>query len=795
MLKKSTLFLVFLILISTNFYSQELITYNGYLTKEEHTITLHNLTTDSLFRTSSQQGHFFEFKEIPKGNYKRLILSNEGAQCDTIKLDHNLLNEIVEDSLEDHTLSEITIKAEKPNSFIQHKNGNLIITIAENNILNNGNALETISKLPGISYSHSNDSFRLNGKENIQVQLNNEQIFLNQKELTHYLKSLSADTIDHIEMIFTPSSAHDANALGGIINIITKNTDKKKYELTSFFSANQGIYHNNALNLRGIFNGIKNALVIRYNYADNNNFEQAFSKKTFSDYFSHQDTYAKIKGNTHSFDVTAMHNFKKSKLEIGGFVSLYDEKINQNTTLDFFTINTSILSEKVNTNQYSKNSLNNVNLRLKYDFNINSYQLIFRSYYLQYNIDNHSDLEALSSMNPVPFELDTKYPKNVNVFLSQLDIKREFDSLSDIAFGLKIIQNKFNNQNTFFSKEREVVTLDTLKSNTYNYRESILAGYLQYAKRRNKLTLKIGVRLEYINSQDSIEYFQNNSRTNDNHHKLNVFPNINIDYLFTTNHSFNFNFNSRINRPSYSLLIPSEYYVDPYTVLSGNPNLLPNISYNLDLRYILKNNYIFGVNFMYNQNPFYQIPLLDLEKNTTILKSINLDKSKMLSFFNNSTLKLTDYLNININTNLFYSIVSSTQNETKLNSNFLSYEITLNSSYTSTKKYIYNLSLTYTSDYLQGPYLTKNILNFNASIGKSFLHNKLRLSLIANDILNTYQITNILKTNEEIYTKQKFDLRWIKLGVLFNLFEMDKKQKKIAIDHNSEIDDLKNRIN
>ena len=80
----------------------------------------------------------------------------------------------------------------------------------------------------------------------------------------------------------------------------------------------------------------------------------------------------------------------------------------------------------------------------------------------------------------------------------------------------------------------------------------------------------------------------------------------------------------------------------------------------------------------------------------------------------------------------------------------------------------------------------------NASISKSFLANKLRISLIGNDILGTYKINNRLNNDlQNVLTKQTFDTRWIRLGLVYRF---DKGLKKNNIETDKTVDDIKNRV-
>jgi hypothetical protein len=178
--------------------------------------------------------------------------------------------------------------------------------------------------------------------------------------------------------------------------------------------------------------------------------------------------------------------------------------------------------------------------------------------------------------------------------------------------------------------------------------------------------------------------------------------------------------------------------------------------------------------------------------NTTVLKPLNIDNGKSVSFFNNSSFKLFKKLNVNTNIVFFYDKIKANQDNIEINSDNFSYQFTVNSSYKILKDYNFNLVFDYIAPFIQGPYKTDEIITLNASISKSFMENKLRISLIGNDILGTYKINNRLNSDiQNVYTKQTFDTRWIRLSLIY-IF--DKGLKKNSIETDKTVDDIKNRL-
>ena len=86
-------------------------------------------------------------------------------------------------------------------------------------MLNSGNSLEAIKRLPGVITSPTG-GLTLNGK-GVTIYIDGAPSTLNGTDLQNYLSSLPANAIEKVELIYNPGAAYDANASGSIINIIT----------------------------------------------------------------------------------------------------------------------------------------------------------------------------------------------------------------------------------------------------------------------------------------------------------------------------------------------------------------------------------------------------------------------------------------------------------------------------------------------------------------------------------------------------------------------------------------------
>ncbi|QTE21835.1 outer membrane beta-barrel family protein [Polaribacter cellanae] len=780
----------FLISLSlANIVSAQTINYGGVVenndSKEDLLIILSNIKDSTLVYSQNTTNNTFLIKNVETGNYERCVISNLYNQCDTIILNQSIENDIIylENS---YQLGEVVITAKKP--LIQNKNGVLKVNVENSPIMSSGTLFETLSKLPGVSYNQANGSFKLKGKDGIQIQMDGQTVYISGNELSSLLKSIPAEDVSNIEINSSPSAKYDAGGSGGIININTKKIKRQGIYIGTSLNATQGKYYKQNFGLKSQFNTKKQRFMLYYINSFNTDFENADTERQFTENYTTQNTYAKIKGNSNTLNAQYENQFSKSNLLLNSSISLYKEDINQNTNLDLFD-NSHVLYSNVYSNQQSNNKLKNFDFGANYKMNFKKSDITLKSNYVYYNIDNSSYLISTETPQVNTFNnLQNISPNKVNLLVSQLDYNQVIDSLSHFETGLKYIYQDIDNENNFYQNINNSLTFDSDKSNGYLYREQIVAGYFQYYKTINKFDFTLGGRLEYNPSKG----FDKKNEYTLKREQTNFFPFINIAFNYSDNNNFNLSYTKRINRPRFSNLMPFTYYVDPYTQLIGNPNLKSSITNQVELQFIHKRNYIFSIAYSLINNSIYQTPIQNNATLNTILTPLNIDKTHSLSLNANLSFDLTKWWYFNINAIGFYDKISSSNDAINIASDNFSGQIVTTNSFSLPKNIQFEITTDYVSPFIQGPYKTDDLFSMNASLSKSFFDNKMRVSIIGNDILRTYKINNnSIIVNQISNIFQRFDTHWIRLSLVYRF---NKGIKKGSATDDKTTEELKSRV-
>ena len=123
-----------------------------------------------------------------------------------------------EDSLKALALKGVTVKGERPR--VTMKDGRFTIDMqAVHNKKIAANAHELIKELPLVS-STDDEALSLSGAQATTVMINGKPSNLTAEQIIRYLKTLPADKVDKVELLYNPPAEYHAGSTS-VINVIT----------------------------------------------------------------------------------------------------------------------------------------------------------------------------------------------------------------------------------------------------------------------------------------------------------------------------------------------------------------------------------------------------------------------------------------------------------------------------------------------------------------------------------------------------------------------------------------------
>lgn len=534
------------------------------------------------------------------------------------------------------SLTGVTVTAKKP--LIKQEDDK---TIVDAEVLANSstNAYEVLEKTPGTIVDQDGNVY-LNSMTPATVYINGREMKLSSEDLASLLKSLPAASVSKIEILRNPSAKYDAASSGGIVNIVLK----KGVKLGSNGSVNAGYFQGVYATETAGFNLNKNSGKINsylsYQFTNRKNYEELNSDRFIK-------TDSSLLAQRAYTTYPAINNYISGGIDIAftkKFNINYDLRITPNYNksyalngIDIVKTSTGALTGK---NQSDINSRNNsffMGNELSSTYKIDSTGSEW-TVDLEYNYYRNNNTQLYSNYSYLPAKPtvlgDGTNKSNKNIFVAESELVLKIPKVFNIETGFKITSSNSRNSADYFTDTAGVGRkVDRYQTNTFKYRETIGAFYLQIAKTFWGFTLKPGLRLETtdINGRQLIP-----KDTNLSIKRTDVFPYVylrhNLFKLFGTQLVGNAIFRKSIRRPYYEVLNPYPKYVDQYLFDVGNPRLKPQFTSNYEVNVTFDNFPVLALGLNRTKDIFSNVTYQDDMTKVAYRTYDNLGKSKEFYF-------------------------------------------------------------------------------------------------------------------------------------------------------------------
>lgn len=663
-------------------------------------------------------------------------------------------------------------------------------TIIEAEVLANSstNAYEVLEKTPGAVVDQDGNVY-LNSTIPATVYINGREMKLSSADLTSLLKSLPAGSVSKIEILRTPSAKYDAASSGGIINIVLK----KGVKLGTSGSANiayfQGVYATQTAGVNINRGTGKVNSYFSYQFTRRNNFEELNS-----DRFIKRDsslltqraytTYPYI--NNYIGAGTDIAFTKKFSLSYDARFSYNDGNSYAVNAIDITKTATNSLLGKnesdINNSNRSTYLSNTISSKYKIDSLGSEWTAQFDySYYSNNNKQDYKNLSYLPLLDPVSGDGNSLNRKNI--ITAQTDLTLKFPKKFTVEAGAKFNFSNSNNSSEYYKDTgTNIRFLDTYQTNTFKYKETVGAVYLQAAKTIWGFTIKPGVRLELtdIHGRQTIP-----KDTVLSIRRTDVFP-----YIYLKHNLFRlFNFPSTlvanivirksIKRPYYEILNPYPKYVDQYLFDAGNPKLKPQFTTNYELSITYEDIPVIAVGINDTKDIFSNVTYQDPVTKIAYRTWDNLGKNKEIYARLVGGLppggKFFFYLGGQYNYNKYEGFYQGLP----LNYKRGSWTFFMFQEWKATRTLTLNMQGFIRTKGLQNLYELNTFGGMFVSANKSFFKKKMNVILSVNDLLRTNHVSFRLKQGDLNADGERVnDTRRIGLTIRYSFGIKPKEEKK-----------------
>lgn len=638
-------------------------------------------------------------------------------------------------------LDEVTVTAKRP--LLELKPDKVVMNVAGSINASGEDALSLLKKAPGVVIDN-NDNVNLLGKSGVKIYIDGKPSPLSGSDLANYLRTISSDQIDIVEIITNPSAKYEAEGSAGIINI--KFLKNKNHGANGNLSSSyaQGIRSRSNINFNGNY---RNEKFYAYtstgayqgaNY-NNNNFYRLQSglvidqRNRGEGYWKGYHTKLGLDhfiNDKHTVGVQVNYSPSKGEWDNSG-----DARISQENAFQIDSILVSeSLSDWSNTDwstnfnyKYEDKSDRSLNLDLDYSRYSNMSEEDQPNYYF--------DKDSIMTLSQNIYF--TESPTDITLASMKIDYEQ---NLLKGKVGVGVKYTSVGTDNTFnFSKEiAGIRTIDPERSNQFDYTEKVAAGYINYSRQIASLGIQLGLRAESTNSLGTLTAMLPADNQEVNRKYLDFFPNLGLSYQLNEKNSFNLSYSRRLNRPSYQDLNPFTSRIDELTFEQGNPFLNPEYSNNVQFSHTW--NYKINTSLGYTHTSDLIARIIDKkDEKTTSISWLNLEDQKSYSLNISSPLPLKEWWNTYTSlTGVRTSNTASFEDGKNIDLSVNTFNIYNQHSFTLPKNYAFEISGWYSSPSLwEGNVKMNKMYSFDCGVQKAFLDDRLKVKLGLSDIFAT----------------------------------------------------------
>jgi outer membrane receptor protein involved in Fe transport len=620
-------------------------------------------------------------------------------------------------------------------------------------------ATDVLKKVPQVSVD-VNGNVELAGSSSIRFLINGKPSTAFGNNVADVLQSIPASQIKSIEVVTNPGAKYDAQGLGGIINIVLKQTNAQgingNVSLSAGTRADNGSFNFNAR--KGTFGA--NAFV-------SGNYRPAFETPATTDRTS-WDTVSKTTGLLHQQGAS---QFNRHGFQTGmGFDWSPNKKNNINGSFVYNQFGNSghgYLNQQQASYDQSRTSLSDVasqaytssSFRLHaFDAGL-AYKRTFDKEDQELDIALNSSFGkstttadnyqvALPSLNRF-YGNNNVNPGKENETEFRIDYVQPLKKDVNLGVGTKYTAMDIGSNTTAYSFQpsSESYLADKFLSNSLDYHQKVYAGYAELSFPAGKLfDAKIGGRYERTAIASFYSNAQQQAKTPD---YFNVVPSVFLSRKIGENDLLKLSYAKRINRPDYFELNPFINTSDPKNLSSGNPFLQPEISHRLEFGY----NHELGNAGSVSATLFYRMNEGDIQPfiryysefrvgdsvytNVAVTTRENIGQEKNTGLMLFSDLRPTSKLSIRSNLMMFHRHTINQQDPGYNSTNF-NYRFNTNATYQFTPTLVAEFFGNFNSvrHEAQGKY--PSFVSYSMAVRKQFWNKKGSLALTATNPFANY---------------------------------------------------------
>ncbi len=731
-------------------------------------VVLEKTVTDSL-------GNFSFLKKLPVNIYD-FSFSHVACITTSFKLyvdKDSVLNQILKPI--ERKLKDVIVTASQP--IFERKNDRFVYNIGNQKGGKGGNAWDILAQTPLVA-TNENGGIGISGTEGARVYVNSRKVYFSGQALMNYLKNISSESVQQIEVITVPSSKYEADGGAGIINYVLKKNKADGIMGDITVSNRQGTFNSQTLNSSINFREKNINLFATINTSNQN---KRFTGHYILEYLKNSKIYYenenKIKRDLKSkFDVMptfGMDIMLSKRTTIGFLIDFSNSSLRRYNTTNTNFINPELIvpDSSYETKSFNDEHVNyvNGNINLQHQIDTSGGLLTFSADYLYYNeIRNSVQSTVITSPTLSPAYVRDYFistlPQNVTNKAFLVDYSKPLGKRLVLEVGLRYADSYTSNDVRFKIQDNtQHLIVDTTRSNYFNYTERIFSGYGQVKEKINeKWDFQAGLRIE--NTYTVGELVTKKQKYINRY--TNLFPSIFINYTPNKDHQFSLVYTERINRPSFWDINPFRYYTSMHIYMTGNPFLTPSKVVKGEFAYVLKNKWIFQLFHSRTIDAFASLTYADSLE--TFDKQTNYGTKEATGFNLSYSNRIKPYWFLRVSSNISYVRFKGQYGNTIINHASSFPLISMLNAFTISKaQRIYaTVNTSNIFEHYSTNVIVKNQFVANVGLTKTSKNSKVQFGLNVTDVFRTGTDRYVIEQRQLNNTQEYY---FDNLGILFSV--------------------------
>ena len=517
------------------------------------------------------------FSSVGKEDLKQTItLNNQG----TLDLGTLLIKENAT------MLKGVEIVAQKP--LVKMDVDKMSYNVAEDEDAKSNTVLDMLRKVPMVTVD-GQDNITVNGSSSFKVYVDGMPNVMFNSNPSMVFKSMPATAVKSIEVVTNPGAKYDAEGAGGVLNIImNKQNPQAAQSMNGYNGTVRASGGNKSISGGAFISGQQGKLSYSANVMT------TYSKPGTT------DTEMEITQNNPNGTSQLMTSSNKVTIPftMGNLTLGYqiDSVSALNVTASINSLNIKSNGNSTTTmggGSYGKgfsygsstdmrNSRTSFSGSIDYQrfFNKEHTQSLALTYQLNYSPSTVKSDNIFNTTSSI-IDLTNRYSENKEKTTDhtfQIDYTMPIATGQTLSFGTKLQLRNATSDAKYYKKG----VYDPTSSMDYEYKNSILAGYGEYAGNFGKIGAKAGLR--YEQTWQNVEYHLGNG---DDFKKSygSLVPSASLQYTIGQGSNLGLTYNMRISRPGITYLNPYVDKTNPTTRTYGNTDLDVEKNHNLALVY------------------------------------------------------------------------------------------------------------------------------------------------------------------------------------------------------------------